>query len=549
MRVSTGMIYDAGRTSVQNKTSDLLRVQQQLATGRRILAPSDDPVAAAHALEVTQAASLNKQFANNQGETADILGLSEGNLQGLQNLYQRVHELTVQLGNTGALTDVDRKSIAAELRQRFDELLSVANETDGLGAYLYSGFKGDVKPFTGTPELGVTYNGDDGQRFQRVSASSLVAVSDSGNELFMKVKDDANPFAVGTGEKNRGAGVIGDPVVTDLLKWNSNLNGKNFSIKFAVNQTTAVTTYDIVDDTGKSVLTNSAATTSAPLPGVYGITQGTVTGSVVLGGATAITAGVNDVLNLTVDGVVASVTLAANAGYTNAALATEIQTKINANVAITAAGKSVTATINAAGNLVLTSNTLGASSSVIVTGGSSTATVIGIPTTVAGTSLQSGLPIPIKASVAGGQDFGATFTITGSPADGDTFTIRASAPKSIFKTLSELITIAETPVNAAAGTAGNIALAKGISVALSNIQAAEQSVSRVQTSIGARMNVIDSLSAQNSDRDIAYRETLSNLQDVDYTAAITDMNKQQVTLQAAQKSYVDIAKLSLFNYL
>ena len=66
MRISTSMIFDSGVTSMQTRTSSLLHTQQQLASGRRILTPADDPVAAARALEIEQAQSLNKGYAEAQ---------------------------------------------------------------------------------------------------------------------------------------------------------------------------------------------------------------------------------------------------------------------------------------------------------------------------------------------------------------------------------------------------------------------------------------------------------------------------------------------------
>ena len=66
MRVSSGMIFDAGVSSINRQTASLLHLQQQVSSGRRILSPSDDPVAAARALEVTQSSEVVAQFIKNQ---------------------------------------------------------------------------------------------------------------------------------------------------------------------------------------------------------------------------------------------------------------------------------------------------------------------------------------------------------------------------------------------------------------------------------------------------------------------------------------------------
>ena len=52
-----------------------------------------------------------------------------------------------------------------------------------------------------------------------------------------------------------------------------------------------------------------------------------------------------------------------------------------------------------------------------------------------------------------------------------------------------------------------------------------------------------------TDRDLQYSQSLSDLQDLDYTAALTDLAKQQTIIEAAQKSFVTTTSLSLFDYM
>ena len=63
------------------------------------------------------------------------------------------------------------------------------------------------------------------------------------------------------------------------------------------------------------------------------------------------------------------------------------------------------------------------------------------------------------------------------------------------------------------------------------------------------MNEIDSLASLNDSLDLQYQQTLSNLQDLDYAKAITDLTRNQTSLEAAQLSFSRISQLSLFNYL
>ncbi|MBL8490269.1 MAG: flagellar hook-associated protein 3, partial [Rhodocyclaceae bacterium] len=86
MRISTGMIFDAGVAAINRQTASLLHLQQQVSAGRRILTPADDPVAAARALEVTQSKDILGQYATNQNNAKSTLGLEEAQLTSVNDI-------------------------------------------------------------------------------------------------------------------------------------------------------------------------------------------------------------------------------------------------------------------------------------------------------------------------------------------------------------------------------------------------------------------------------------------------------------------------------
>lgn len=186
MRVSTGMIYNQGVSSIQERTADLLRLQQQVSTGRRILVPSDDPVAAARALETTQAQSVNDQFQINQGAASDALGLYENKLAAVEDLIIHIRTRAVEAGN-GSFSREELGYIATDLRGQFDALLAVANSQDGNGEYMFAGYKGDTVPFSASVGGAVSYAGDQGERTIQVSSSRIMPVTNSGDEVFMRI--------------------------------------------------------------------------------------------------------------------------------------------------------------------------------------------------------------------------------------------------------------------------------------------------------------------------------------------------------------------------
>jgi flagellar hook-associated protein 3 FlgL len=74
-------------------------------------------------------------------------------------------------------------------------------------------------------------------------------------------------------------------------------------------------------------------------------------------------------------------------------------------------------------------------------------------------------------------------------------------------------------------------------------------MNNVSASVGARINSITASQSTAQTVQTSLTTSVSQLSDVDYAAAITQLNTEEVSLQAAQLSYASIAKLSLFNYI
>ncbi|MER0170065.1 MAG: flagellar hook-associated protein 3 [Nitrosomonas sp.] len=247
MRVSTGTIYETGTNLMLQQQEKLINTQQQLSTGRRILTPSDDPISAAQVLNISQSAALNEQYSVNRSSAGSSLQLEENVLRQVNGILQDVHSSTVYAGNA-TLTDSDRKTLATELRSKLESLVGLANTTDEKGQFLFSGFQANTKPFAQTG-LTVQYVGDQGQRLNQVGPARQLAVSDSGTDVFERIKNGNGVFATAASSSNIGSGVIdGGSVITP-----SSLTGGNYEITFAVSAT-GVTTYDIVNtSTGSTV--------------------------------------------------------------------------------------------------------------------------------------------------------------------------------------------------------------------------------------------------------------------------------------------------------
>jgi flagellar hook-associated protein 3 FlgL len=205
MRISTNMIFNSGTSGILNNQAAQLKTYNQIATGRRVVTPEDDPVAASQVLVNIQAQEVNKRYMENQGQAKDSLKLVETQLNTTVNTMQEILDKTIQAGNT-TLNDANRAAIATELEERLKELVSVANSQDGNGHYLFSGYQSTVRPFNVSGTAGpyysfdptdltlpannyVTFNGDQGTRELQVDASRQMPISESGADIFMRVRD------------------------------------------------------------------------------------------------------------------------------------------------------------------------------------------------------------------------------------------------------------------------------------------------------------------------------------------------------------------------
>jgi flagellar hook-associated protein 3 FlgL len=408
MRISTATIYSKATDQLGSLQTQMARTQNQLSTNKRMLAASDDPIAAARALEVTQARSMNTQFGTNRSNARSSLSQEENAIDASVDLIQAIQDLVVKGGNAG-LADVDRASIATELEGRLDDLIGVANTTDGAGGYLFSGYQSGTVPFTRTA-TGAQYNGDQGQRQLQVDSARKLAVSDPGSAIFENGRTGNGSYQILAAAGNTGGGVVSSGAVADATK----LTGHDYTIKFAV--AAGVTTYTITDDTLGQQL---------PLPPA----------------------------------------------------------------------------------------------------------------------------VPVQYPYTSGQQIafdGLVFDVKGAPANGDSVTAKPSQKQSIFTTVTDVIAALRAP---ASGTQGKAQLTNALNSANDNLKSSMDNVLTVQASVGARMKELDYLDDNGDGIDIQYATTLSTLQDLDMTKAISLFSQQQVTLQAAQQSFKVVSGLSLFNYL
>lgn len=521
MRISTGQMQLSGLNNMLEQQSRLLKTQQQLATGNRILSPADDPTATAKIVGLDQTLQVTEQFQKNINFARSRLELEESVLAGVKDSLDRVRELAVQANNS-TLTNEDRSSLAVEVRQRLSELLGLANTQDAGGEYIFSGYQGNTQPFTATASGPFAYNGDDGQRFIQIGSSRQIAVTDSGTSTFRAIRNGNGTFTTFDNQSNTGSGIIDPGSVSDPTL----IDGDTYNISFFA-ATTATGTLSYSDD--PTTADNLGYTLAINGTTVYTTNEADATP-------------VNTLAELAAE-------INNDTGTTGVRAYVDGTSLYLANTSPTSTPISITETMSGASDGDLDGLTGYFGSSLTGTTSPSNTTTLN---SAADFYLVEDNSNNVETSGAytdsGSIAFnGIQTNVRGTPHVGDQFTISPSLNQDVFSTVRNLAVALE---NGGVDTPDDLArLNNAINRFFSDVDRSMDVVSQTRSQVGSRLNALDTQESLNEDFSLRIKETLSNLQDLDYTEAITRLNQQQVALEAAQQSYIRIQGLSLFNFL
>lgn len=146
MRVTQSMLAANSLRHLSNSYSNMQKYQDQLATGKKINRPSDDPVVAIKGMFYRTNITEVEQYKRNLNEAYQWMESSEQGIEHATEVTQRIRELLVQ-GQNGTNSPEDLKAIAVEIGQLKEDLAGVAN-TQVAGRYIFNGTKTDGKPVT-----------------------------------------------------------------------------------------------------------------------------------------------------------------------------------------------------------------------------------------------------------------------------------------------------------------------------------------------------------------------------------------------------------------
>jgi len=280
-----------------------------VASGKRLFTAAEDPVAASQALSIGERISSLDQFDRNANLASLRLSDQETAIDSATSSLQRVRELVLQ-GRNRALSADDRRFVNAEVRQRLQEMVSIANTRNASGEYIFAGSAVSTIPFSANGAGGVTYNGDQTSRELPIAEGRTMPEGFTGSEALMGIRNGNGSFVTGLANANTGTG----RVINDTVLDPSSFNTDNFSIVF-----TAANTFDVTNTTsGATILSGQTYTDGAAIN--FNGSSVAITGKPAVGDAFLISPSQNQSVFTTINNIINALDTTASTSAQGAAL-------------------------------------------------------------------------------------------------------------------------------------------------------------------------------------------------------------------------------------
>lgn len=305
MRIATSQIYSSSVSTMENQQAQLLQIQQQISTGVAISNPADNPLGAAQAVTLSATSATLTQYSANQNTALTALQLEDTTLTSVVSTMQSINSLIIEAQN-GSLTDSARQAIAQQMQGDRDQLLTLANTTDGAGNYIFSGFQSTSQVFSNNSGGGATYNGDAGQRVMQVAGTRSISVGDTGATVFQSVQAVGSDAVASGSSSNTGTGVISAVTVTDPTQATNN---DNYSINFVTDPANGNLAYTVTDNTAGTAASSPVDFTAGDTISLGSGMNVTISGTPKAGdafGVSPATAPSNTDVFATIDGIISA---------------------------------------------------------------------------------------------------------------------------------------------------------------------------------------------------------------------------------------------------
>lgn len=181
MRITNNMLTN---NMMQSLSSNLNRTQKyynQLASGKKISLPSDDPIVAANALKLRTDVAEISQYKRNTDDAVAWIEITEAAMNQITEVLHRTKEITVQAAN-GSNTPDDVSKIKEEMAQLKTQLISLSNATYA-GRYIFSGYKTDKPLLNEDGTFNVDVDNEEQIKFE-IGIGDNININVPGSDLF-----------------------------------------------------------------------------------------------------------------------------------------------------------------------------------------------------------------------------------------------------------------------------------------------------------------------------------------------------------------------------
>jgi flagellar hook-associated protein 3 FlgL len=179
MRITEGMRYRSLLQDISRAQERMMQAQQQVSSGKKILAPSDNPSAAADILRLNSEQMEGAQYLQNLTFAKSRLQVTDSALDTVQQVIERARSL----GQSSIGSSLGASSNVTEVNALRDHLVTVANTTHA-GRFIFGGSVTTVPPYIKNPDSTVTYQGNAQDMPLQVSRTSSIKAQIAGSEVF-----------------------------------------------------------------------------------------------------------------------------------------------------------------------------------------------------------------------------------------------------------------------------------------------------------------------------------------------------------------------------
>jgi flagellar hook-associated protein 3 FlgL len=182
------MMVENSLRYINDNQEAIYKLEQQIATGKKIEYASDDPATAVTSMSLRSSLNMSNAYLNTMYTTNDWMSATEKAMKDITELATRA--LTLAQSSISDTQGADERAITGkEMESIILQAVEIAN-TNHLGNYIFSGFQVNTVPFTYTPPatppaLGtVTYNGDTSDIVRTISPGHNITININGDATF-----------------------------------------------------------------------------------------------------------------------------------------------------------------------------------------------------------------------------------------------------------------------------------------------------------------------------------------------------------------------------